>query len=295
VRAWRRRRDGDRAWRRQRDGDRSCRRGPRCRRRVDGDAAPLFPTCQRGPRRRRVSWRVGLARRGCKEDYDGDDGGESDLGEERSDSRTPVQGDGRQRLSNGDASPFPSLGERSPVEHGAAEGGVCWKRGSRESAGWGYDSSTSSDDGEYIPEGGGGAESDWSSDGDGEWDDTPWTFPSTSPTEPPGFNTVTLLGPDADKEAKFRRTGGVIAGRITARHAQLCPSAYGRVKRIDELTPSDLLRLALDGSRETLRDAVIVAGRPCSEDALDCFLTTIMFFSYHRRSSMVLYRGGHGE
>jgi hypothetical protein len=67
------------------------------------------------------------------------------------------------------------------------------------------------------------------------------------------------------------------------------------VKSIDELTPNELLRLALDGSRETLRDAVSFGGRPCSEDALDCFLTTIMFLSFHRRSPMAMYRGGHGE
>jgi hypothetical protein len=71
------------------------------------------------------------------------------------------------------------------------------------------------------------------------------------------------------------------------------------VKVIDDLTPNGLLRLALDCSRETLRDVVSVASHPCSEDALDCFLTTIMFLSYHRRSPMVMYCdmycGGHGE
>jgi hypothetical protein len=157
----------------------------------------------------------GFARRGGKEGDDGADGGDSDLGEKRCARRMPVQGEGRQ-LSSGDAIPFPPLNER---DHVAAAGGVCWKRGSRESAAWGSDSSTSSDDGEYIPEGGGGAESEGSNDGDGEWDDTPRTCPPTRPTEPPGFIQVTLLGPDADWEAKIRRIVGVIAGRITARHA----------------------------------------------------------------------------
>jgi hypothetical protein len=67
------------------------------------------------------------------------------------------------------------------------------------------------------------------------------------------------------------------------------------MKCIDELTPNDLLRLALDSSRETLYDAVSVSGHPCSEDPLDCFRTTIMFLAYNRRSAMVMYRGGHGE
>jgi hypothetical protein len=67
------------------------------------------------------------------------------------------------------------------------------------------------------------------------------------------------------------------------------------VKRIEELTPNDLLRLALDGSRETPREAVSIAGHPCSEDALDFFLATIMFLSYHHRSPMALNGGGHGE
>jgi hypothetical protein len=43
---------------------------------------------------------------------------------------------------------------------------------------------------------------------------------------------------DADREAKLRRAAGVIAGRITARHTQLHPPADGRVKCIDELTPT---------------------------------------------------------
>jgi hypothetical protein len=90
---------------------------------------------------------------------------------------------------------------------------------------------------------------------------------------------VTHLGPNADWEAKFPRAVGVIAGRITARHAQRRPSAVGRVKRIDERTPNDLLRLALDGS-ETLRNAVSVAGHLCCEDDLDFFLNTKEKLSY---------------
>jgi hypothetical protein len=41
----------------------------------------------------------------------------------------------------------------------------------------------SSDDGDYVPEGGGGGESKGISDGVEEQDDIPWTFPSTRPGE----------------------------------------------------------------------------------------------------------------
>jgi hypothetical protein len=182
---------------------------PTLRRPLPRTSEPITGTEYRGE--------LGFARRGGKECDEGDDG-EWNFGEERSTIRTPVQGDGIQRLSIGDAIPFPPLNERFPVDHGAASGGVCWKRGSREGARWVCDSSTSSDEGEYIPEGGGGAEREGTSDGDGEWDHTPWPFPPASPTVPPGFITVTLLGPDADWEAKLRCAVSVIAGRITARH-----------------------------------------------------------------------------
>jgi hypothetical protein len=88
-------------------------------------------------------------------------------------------------------------------------------------------------------------------------------FPVNKPHGAAGLQYSDTPRPRHGQGGQFS-SGGVIAGRFTARHAQLCPSAYGRVKRIDELTPNDLLRLALDGSRETLRDAVIVAVRPCS-------------------------------
>jgi hypothetical protein len=52
----------------------------------------------------------------------------------------------------------------------------------------------------------------------------------------------------------------VIAGCIATRLSHVRPSADGRVESVDKLTRSDLLRLALDSSRENLRDAVSIVG-----------------------------------
>jgi hypothetical protein len=57
-------------------------------------------------------------------------------------------------------------------------------------------------------------------------------------TEPSGIIQVTLLGTDADWEAKLRRAVGVIAGRITARCKRL--RIYRKLKtRVDQrINPS---------------------------------------------------------
>jgi hypothetical protein len=93
----------------------------------------------------------------------------------------------------------------------------------------------------------------------------------------------------------LRRAVGVIAVRFTVRHAQLRPSADGRVKVVDELTPSDLRRLALDGSREMLRAAMIVAGHACIDDNLNYSQNTIKFLVYRRFSPIAMHCGRHCE
>lgn len=89
-----------------------------------------------------------------------------------------------------------------------------------------------------VTRAGGDGESERSSDGDDECDGTPWTNFLTSHGVSPGFIAVTPLA--RTRTANLRRAAGVVTGRITARHAQR-PPADGRVKCIDELTPSDLL------------------------------------------------------
>jgi hypothetical protein len=96
----------------------------------------------------------------------------------------------------------------------------------------------------------------------------PWTLMSTNHGTLPGFISVTHLARTRIGKPLFFAVGA-ISGRFTVRHAQLRPSTNGRVKVIDELTPSDPLRLALDGSGEMLRDSMSVAGHAGIEDDLE--------------------------
>jgi hypothetical protein len=96
--------------------------------------------------------------------------------------------------------------------------------------------------------------------------------------------------PYAYVEAKCRRTVGVIAGGITARHAQQRPSADGRVKSFDELAPEDLLCLALDGFRATLRNTLSIVDNISSEGDLDYSLKTMNFLSCFSRQTNINYR-----